>query len=190
MPTYFKGVAPGTHLHTMDLRLIGLAPRSPGSTPDTRTLVGHIAHGTTLSSFISLTTSYGVAEQYALAGRTAPTASNPGHVYEIELFDPLPRGLTVVDPTCEVSTSTGNHWLSVAYHHDGDQEFLLGLVDPSSMASMLVKPARNPPGSGRTPRAPGVPIELEALVRALRDSEVLVTGNIPRSCFVNRYDVY
>jgi hypothetical protein len=58
------------------------------------------------------------------------------------------------------------------------------------MAHHLAQMTIDPPNSGRTPRHPIISMETEALVRALRDSEVLVTGNIPTICFVGRHDVY
>ena len=47
-----------------------------------------------------------------------------------------------------------------------------------------------PPASEGTPRSPNLTIELETLVRALRDAEILAHGNIPVTCVKNRFEVY
>ena len=47
-----------------------------------------------------------------------------------------------------------------------------------------------PPVSEGTPRPPNLTIELETLVRALRDAEILAHGNIPATCVKNRLEVY
>ncbi|MDG4603388.1 MAG: hypothetical protein P9C48_09030 [Defluviicoccus sp.] len=41
-----------------------------------------------------------------------------------------------------------------------------------------------------TPRAPNLSPELETLVRALRDAEILAVGNVPASCVRSRYEVW
>ena len=46
-----------------------------------------------------------------------------------------------------------------------------------------------PPGSGGTLRTPNLSVPLEALVRALRDAEVLVQGNVPAAFVRNRHEV-
>jgi hypothetical protein len=89
---FYKGVGVGTHHHGADLRLTGLSPRNPGSPYNPTSVMHHIARGTTTSPLISLTKSYGVAEDYARnASRTPPTAANPARVYEVEISDPPPR---------------------------------------------------------------------------------------------------
>src|SRR3974390_1258974 len=89
MTLFYKGVGCGTHLHAFDLRVSGVAPRNPGAAFNVSAVMNHIARGTTTSPCISVTKSYGVAEEYARnASRTPPTASNPAHVYEIDIPDP------------------------------------------------------------------------------------------------------
>jgi len=190
MATFYKGVGPGTFLYAQDFRLTGLAPHAPGSLSRISSLMSHITHGTTMSGYISLTKSYGVARAYAFAGRIPPSATSPGFVYEIEINDPPPAGLTLVDPICEIGSANVNPGLRHTYHHDGDQSLLLGIADPIGMAHHLGQMTIDPPNSGRTPRHPTISIEMEAMVRALRDAEVLVAGNIPTICFVHRHDVY
>lgn len=189
MALFYKGVAVGTHLHAQNLRLTGLGPRSLVGNPGVRTLMAHITHGTTTSGYISLTRSYGVAKAYALSGTTPPTPANPGHVYEVEINDPLPAGLTLVDPLCEIAVTLNNPRLST-YHHDGNQNLLLGIVDPATMRRHLTQFVADPPNSGRIQRQPHISLETEALVRTLRDAEILVSGNIPSGCFVERHDVF
>jgi hypothetical protein len=123
------------------------------------------------------------------ASRVFPTAANPAYVYEIEIPDPPPSGMAVLDPVAEVSGQNSNPLLAISYHHDGDMNFLLGVVDPNGMAAHLRAPIRTPPGGAATPRTANLTIELETLVRALRDSEVLVPGTIPAANVLNRYDV-
>ena len=92
----------------------------------------HIARSTVNSPFISLTRSYGVAWRYAMvSSERVPTAGDPAYVHEIEIQEPLPPGLHLLDPVKEVSqmlpspTSSGP-----PYQHDGLPDFLLGIVDP------------------------------------------------------------
>ena len=47
-----------------------------------------------------------------------------------------------------------------------------------------------PPSSEGTPRTPNLTIELETLVRALRDAEILAHGNIPPAAVKSRFEVY
>jgi len=127
---------------------------------------------------------------YAFASRTAPTPANPAHVWEIEIDDPPPSGVTVLDPMAEIVTSLPSPLAQFTYQHDGDQNFLLGVVDPPGLGlnAHLHRLVRLPPGVDG-PRTPNLSDELQALVRALRDSEILVIGTIPQSCFRHRHDV-
>ena len=76
------------------------------------------------------------------------------------------------------------------YQHDGLPDFLLGIVDPGNMGHFLAQHAKQPPSSEGTPRSPNLTIELETLVRALRDAEILAHGIIPAICVKNNFDVY
>ena len=58
------------------------------------------------------------------------------------------------------------------------------------MEHLLTQRAMQPPTSGGTPRPPHLTIELETLVQALRDSEILALGIIPATCVKNSFDVY
>lgn len=71
----------------------------------------HTARTTTDSPYVSLSRSYGVALDYALAaGRALPTPAVPAYVYEIELDDPLPTGLVLLDPIQEVAKGVPSPW--------------------------------------------------------------------------------
>ena|SRR5579859_235548 len=187
MAIFYKGIGPGTHWSSVDLCSRGLQPRDPGSSPGLSTLMSHIGHGTTYSCYISLTRSYGIAQAYAYAGTVVPSNTSPGYVYELELDDPLPSGLAVIDPLVEIAQGLPNRLAQQSYHHDGDPDFLIGVINPTKMVAQKVK---DPPGSIRTPRQPHLSMELETLVRVLRDAEVLVAGNLPAACFKHRYPVF
>jgi len=191
MPRFYKGVGLGTYLHGVDLRISGLAARNPGSLYNMDTVMHHVARGTITSRCISLTRSYGVAEDYALNGRTlSPTAANPAFVYEIDIPDPPPTGMTVVDPVAVVAAGHSNALVPLSYQHDGDMEFLLGVVDPTKLVAHLSTPIRTPRGTTPTPRPANLSLPLETFVRALRDSEILVLDAIPSRHVVFRHDAY
>jgi hypothetical protein len=191
MPRFFKGVGVGTHLHQFDLRAIGINARMPALPNDLNAVMHHIARGTTTSPCISLTRSYGVAEEYAIdASRAPPTAATPAFVYEIDIPDPAPRGMLVIDPVVEVASGNSNPLISPSYHHDGSMDFLLGVVDPAAMVHHLGTHIRTPQGSAPGLRPANLSLELETLVRALRDAEVLVVGAIPNTHVLIQHPVY
>jgi len=141
------------------------------------------------SPYISFTRSYGVARAYAIVGsKRFATTSDPGYVFEIEISEDA--GCRVLDPVREIAQKLPMPWQSPNYQHDGEQGFLLGVVDPVKMKSHLQEYCLFPPGSAATPRTPHLSEELEGLVRALRDSEVLVEGNVPASLLRNCYEVF
>jgi hypothetical protein len=146
MPRFYKGVGLGTFLHGVDLRASGLTARMPASLYNIDTVMHHIARGATaISPCISLSRSYGVAEDYAInGGTTFPSAANPAYVYEVDIPDPPPTGMTVIDPIAAVAANNSNPLSSLSYHHDGDMAFLLGVVDPSSMGAHRAAPIRIP----------------------------------------------
>src|SRR6516162_8720378 len=159
MPCFYKGVGVGTFLHGTDLRVSGISPRSPGASYTVNVAMQHIVRATTNSPCISLSRSYGVAEMYARdASRAFPTVANPAYVYEVDIPDPPPPGVTVLDPVIEVAAQNANPLISISYHHDGDMNFLLGVADPVGMGAHLTAPAKQPGGSGGTRRAPKEPL--------------------------------
>lgn len=193
MPLFYRGAGPGTYWHTNDARLTGFTAQFPGMARGINQLRLHIARGTVASPYISLTRSYAVAWDYAVStGKTTvvATAANPGFVYEIEIDKPAPRGLVLIDPTKEVADALPKPLDSVPpYQHDGGPEFLLGVVDPVGMPAHLTAPYLQPPPGGGTARPPNLSIDLETLVRALRDAEILALGSIPAHCILRRIAV-
>ena len=193
MAIFYRGAGIGTYWHLNNPLERGFIARSPGMESTTTRLMDHIARSTVNSPFISVTRSYGVAWHYAMSSSTRPpTSSQPAYVHEIEIQEPLPLGLKLLDPVKEVvqtltlPTEPG----LPPYQHDGLPSFLIGIVDPGNMGHFLAQRAMQPPTSEGTPRTPNLTIELETLVRALRDSEILVHGIIPATCVKNSFDVY
>jgi hypothetical protein len=192
MPVFYKGIGPGTYWSGTDLRLVGLAPRAPGLSQSNNAIATHIADGLTDSScYISLTSSYSVARDYAMNGRVPPSPTQPGHVYVIELNHPLSAPVVgVIDPVHQLVQAYGNPLIPGTYQHDGSQNLLLGIVDPANMGHHLSAHVSDPPGSARSRRPARRSKELEAVVMALRDAEILVVGTLPNVCFTRRYDVF
>jgi len=79
---------------------------------------------------------------------------------------------------------------SISYQHDGLPNFLLGVINHMEMRQFLMTPCLQPPPGGGTPRRPNLTIQLETLVRALRDAEILAVGNIPAAYIRNRHNVW
>ncbi|MDE0427105.1 MAG: hypothetical protein OXN25_19805 [Candidatus Poribacteria bacterium] len=192
MAIFYRGAGIGTYWHLNNPLERGFIARSPGMESTTTRLMDHIARSTVNSPFISLTRSYGVAWHYAMSSSTRPpTSSQPAYVHEIEIQEPLPRGLKLLDPVKEVvQTLALPTEPGPPYQHDGLPSFLIGIVDPGNMEHFLAQRAMQPPTSEGIPRTPNLTIELETLVRALRDSEILVHGIIPATCVKNSFDVY
>jgi hypothetical protein len=190
MALFYRGAGAGTYWQRNDARTTGFVPQLPGATPSLDRLMSHIVTGTTASPYISLTRSYGVAQNYAVyVGTVRPTAANPAVVYELEFSGRLPRGLQLIDPIKEVAGALREP-PRADYHHDGEQTFLLGVVDPTNMATYRTAPYLQPPPGGGTPRAPRLSVQFESLVRVLRDAEVLAVGNIPASSITRRIEVW
>ena len=190
MALFYRGAGPGTYWALNDARLQGFVPRQPGALPNITRLMSHIRLGTTTSPYISLSRSFGVARGYALVGTAgAADPSNPGYVYEIELSEPLPTGLEVLDPIQGIARILNSPLASPTYHHDGDRNFVIGVIDPGSYADLLNTPILTPL-TDATPRTANLSEQLETLLRALRDAEILATGNIPTACIVNRHEVF
>ncbi len=193
MATFYKGSGVGTHWHVNDSRQVGFTARSPQTTPTTDALIDHIATSTANSPYISLTCSYAVAWDYAMRGEIdIPTQDNPAYVYEIEIENPLPTDLKLLDPIKEVALSlqdpTDIEKEFSFYQHNGLPNFLFGVVDPQNMSDFQVGRRPQPPGPGER-CVPNLTPQLGALVNALRDAEILVHGHIPASCVKNRFDV-
>lgn len=126
-----------------------------------------------------------------LGSERVPIPEDPAYVHEIEIQEPLPPGLQLLDPVKEVALLLPSPMsFGPPYQHDGLPHFLLGIVDPGNMGHFLAQHAMQPPSSEGTPRSPNLTMELETLVRSLRDAEILAHGIIPASCVKNSFDVY
>lgn len=189
MAVFYRGAGIGTYWHEKDPRLSGFTPHSPGIEPSDDRLMNHITNLTVTSPYVSLTRSYGIALGYAQLGTGKPTRANPAYVWEIELSDPLPESLKLVDPVQEIAVSLPSPEQRLTYHHDGEGHVLLGLVDPR-VEELLLEPVPAPPGTLGTPKAPNLSLELRTLIRALRDAEILAIGTIPASRVRARHEVY
>jgi hypothetical protein len=189
MPTlFYKGVGVGTHHHPTDLRTTGIMPRTAAVLNEV-VVQQHVARGTTTSPCVSLTKSYGVAQDYAInSGFAAPTRARPAHVYEVEIPDDA--GIPLIDPVDYIASRHANPLVSPSYHHDGDQGFL-GIVAYPLRSGGTFGTAPRPPGMGGAgTRPPILSIQLETIVFAIRDAEVLAYGSLPSAWITNRYDVY
>lgn len=186
---FYKGAGVGTYWHTKDAVHHGFTAQQPGKAGGADVIIEHIVLGNTDSPYISLTRSYGVARDYALAaGRRKPTAKHPAYVYRILI--PEDVRVTLFDPLQEVAKQLPLPIQSPSYQHEGTQDFLLGVVDPSTFSAQLTAPILSPPGLSSTARQSNLSKELEMFVRALRDAEILAQGTVPQSCVTTRYDVY
>jgi hypothetical protein len=188
VPDFYRGAGPRSYWWKKDATKSGFQPQEPGASPSIARLIEHIGGDTSGSPYISLSRSYGVARGYALVGEGGiATSSVPGYVYVIELADPLPPGFEIIDPVRAVASSLPPPTDEIGYQHDGSQNFLLGVVDvdPTSRR-YLTEEVRTPRGSYGTPRSPRLTRQLETLVRALRDAEILAVGNLPRGCVIRR----
>ena len=189
MTIFYRGAGVGTYWHTRDARSTDFTSKVPEGPNTVHRMMEHVARANLNSPYVSLTQSYGVALNYALHGRVKAEETNPAYVYEVEIPQPLPQGLQLIDPVQEILRASPEPPASASYHHDGDQEFLHGIISPS-MSHYLERQVKHPPPYTGTPRTPNLTIELETLVRALRDAEVLALGTIPSNCVVNRYRVW
>ena len=192
MAIFYRGSGIGTYWHINDPIENGFAARAPGMTSTINRLMFHIARSTVNSPYISITRSYAVAWRYAMSSSVrVPTVNEPAYVHEIEIQEPLSQNLELLDPVKEVAKALPSPTsIGPPYQHDGFPDFLLGIVDPRNMGHFLEKHSMQPPSSEGTPRTPNLTIELETLVRALRDAEILAHGNIPANSIKNRFDVY
>lgn len=190
MPTFYRGAGLATYWHARDARIQGFQAWTPSKDPTLLGVMHHIVRGTIVSPYISMTRSYGIAFDYATKNsRSKPTKDKPAFVYEVEI-DERDSNVNLIDPVTVIASFNPAPYEHYSYHHDGGRDFLHGVVDPQRFARILNKPYRQPPPHGGTPRPPLLTIELEAMVRALRDAEILAVSYIPRSCVVERYAVW
>lgn len=173
----YKGASDGSHWFRNDPRTGHGFASTPGI-QDVHAIVSHITSYSHPSPFLSFTASPAVARSYAL-----PAGGTRGRIYVIETTT---LAAELVDPAAEITRGygsltkhTGHLWPT---HHDGDQE-LLGALAAGRAPPSPVPHLRN------TTRVPVFQPSLQALVYALRDAEVLVSGNIASSCVVDSWDV-
>lgn len=192
MALFYRGAAKGTYWHLHDARSSGFCAQNPLQNHSLDRLMNHIVFGTVTSPYISLTRSFGIAANYAteLWTNTSPSCDDPAYVYEIEIGNPLPRGLTLIDPIREVVQSFPRPEANFTYHHNGDNRYLLGVISPTKMKKYLRQTIRQPPPEGGTPCAPALSTQLQTIVRALRDAEVLALGSIPADAIRARYEIW
>ena len=167
---------------------MGFDAKHPGIGESTDRLIQHISRSIIDSPYISLTRSYGIAHDYAVYGRQVATKSKPAYIYEIEI-PRRPAGLRLVDPIKEIAKCVPRPTQSMSYQHDGDRKYLLGVVS-NEYKDYREAPILRPPLDGGTPRAPNLSPELESLVFALRDAEILAVGSIPAGYVITRYEVH
>lgn len=192
MAIFYRGAGIGTYWHTHDARLEGFIAHSPGAPRSLGTQIGHIKNGTTTSPYISLTRSYSVALTYAVyCGQEQPDEDKPAFVYEIELTKPLPTGLDIFDPAYDILAKCGakDPLADHTYQHDGFPDFIAGVID-RTMRERLTKHIAHPPPGIATARSASLSESLEAVVRAIRDAELLAVGTIPTNCIICRYEVH
>lgn len=170
-----------------DAMVSGFTPASGGAPAGQNTIKNHIVNQlVSISPYISLSRSYEVAEVYAkYYGRSAPTTAVPAYVYELDI--PNASSATLIDPVQELAKFLGTPFASFFYQHNGAQDVLLGLVDSAMFGHVLARQIRSP--GAPTGRGPNITDELQALVRALRDAEVLAQGAISRACLVHKHPV-
>lgn len=182
LPKLYKGAGPGTHWHTNNAQRSGFTPAVNG-TGTANGLLSHILNAPQRSSFISFTTSYAVALEYASMGPSgAASPANPGYVYEVDLSQTSGVApLIAVDPVATLALNQGG--FQPGHTHNGDQTLILELAQSSSALTPVVQaggvlgPAMATPG-------------LRATVWAIRDAEILVCGAVPLNAITTRYDVY
>lgn len=189
MTIYYKGAHIGSYWHAHDARISGFYPVEPGAPASTDRIINHISESNFTTPYVSLTASYSVAFAYALYGRNFPVSRSPAYIYEIEIESHDGSNIVVLDPIRELSNNFGPPPSVVPYHHEGDQEFLLGVVSPYKYKECRMRPKRLPPGSHDLSDPANVSKQLRAITFSLRDAEVLVFGAVPKSCVTGRYDI-
>ena len=181
MAVFYKGVGYGRYYCDNDARLNGIEARDPQRRGSGDMMIRHIVDGTEGSPYISLTKSYSVALAYARMGRRMAAEESPAVVHEISVESE--QSVRFVDPVLEIARNCAK---DPSYQHDGLQSTLMGLVDPAH-AHWLQFPIFRPPPGGAPRQGPHVSRPLTAMVRALRDAEVLVVGSIPKECIQQRF---
>jgi hypothetical protein len=178
LPTLFKGAGPGTHWHINDPKTHGFT--SAAHRPHTKNaVISHITAYSFPSPYVSFTTSFAVARQYALSGpKGVASRRSPGYVYEIDLSACTVAPI-IFNPIEEISKA------NLAHAHNGDQSLILGVASQAHSRILRV----TVPHSGGLMALPNISSYMKALVNALRDAEILV-NTVPGTCVVMRHNVF
>ena len=178
VPTLYKGAGPGTYWHRNDARTSGF-PLPSKKQPTSNAVVTHITSYSFPSCYLSFSLSFAIArELYAMSGPGGPASkSSPGYVYEIDLSQ-VSETIPVVNPLEELCK------LGLIHRHNGDGDMILAVAG-SSHHTLSKRVA----ASGGRHVSPNMSPELQALVYAVLDAEVLARA-VPAACVVNRHSVY
>lgn len=152
-----------------------------GGAPGLNFVLSHINTSPHRSPCLSFTTSYAIAHQYALFGPGGPaTQASPGHVYVVDLSQlPAAAVMHFIDPIAEIATNNGG----LAHCHNGGA----GLVDEVAKSVTSYSLAIQRHGK-RGP--PMITPAFQAMVRAMRDAEILIYGSVQLNAVVDRDDIY
>jgi hypothetical protein len=202
MSVFYRGVGVNSWWHdpARDPRAHGFACNSRGRnrSPNPAAMVDHILSAPNNSPFISLTSSFEVALEYALFGPVSPTPVNRAYVFQIELDDPLPAGTHLYDPLVEIAHSVSSATLlhGVPYQHDGASTVIQGVASPNSPLTQpyLTQKVKVPDPNSLTGYSDGITSarvsrHFQAIIRALRDAEILAFPFIPSACITLRHEV-
>src|SRR5689334_12489051 len=99
MAIFYRGAEPGSYWDLKYARQIGFLAQLPHLTATMDRLINHIAQTTVTSPFVSLSRSYAIAHGYAMVGPNGIAVQDqPAYVCEIEIANPIPLGLSLLDP--------------------------------------------------------------------------------------------
>jgi hypothetical protein len=173
---YYKGSGPGTHFWqpANDPRLHGFqAPL--GAPPGADAAVRHITNFSAPSPYVSVSASYAIARSYALSGPLGvATKAQPGKVWLLEI-DRKANNSRLESPVSLIAAAYPDF-----FAHDGGPDML-------SQISFGHMPA--PSSIDGFQYNWNVPQELLAVVRALRDAELLADRILP-ACVVGVRDAW
>jgi hypothetical protein len=124
---------------------------------------------------------------YAFAGVSPPSQANPAYVWQLDIS--ASSGVRLIDPVHAVAEANKDPFADISYHHDGDQDFLSWVTDPTMLSGGPLKLSRVPPGQDGA-SVSHASKQLRTMVHALRDAEILAVGTIPQSCFRLRHVVW
>lgn len=178
MAILYKGAGSGTHWSLNDATQTGFSSASDrDDTPDA--VMRHIVSYSHPSPYLSFTTSYAVAYDYAAKG----AGQGPGYVYEIDTSR-LPEQF--IDPIRALARSIPG-MRPLLGEHDGGQDLILAVSSIGVVGDALMTPPRR---LGTVLHGPArFTPEFQALVFALRDAEVLLRS-VPAGCVVARHGVH